>query len=182
IIDELGRGTSVEEGVGFCFAICEQLLQTKALTLFATHFTEMTKLEDFYYNVSNFHFGVNHSVIDEINTNSYTFTHVLEAGATQEVLYGLQLANMTAIDPIILHNAEVIAQQLLQTFHKSIVTTQMDSAKRAKYRLTSMLKSLSSDGQIPDVEALNELLIKYQTDIQSGTQDDSQMENDFSLI
>ncbi|CAG2107456.1 unnamed protein product [Medioppia subpectinata] len=75
IIDELGRGTSVEEGVGFCFAICEQLLQTKALTLFATHFTEMTKLEDFYYNVSNY--GWNRTVVippppPEPESDSYT--------------------------------------------------------------------------------------------------------------
>lgn len=29
VIDELGRGTSREEGVGICYAICEHLLQTK---------------------------------------------------------------------------------------------------------------------------------------------------------
>lgn len=33
VIDELGRGTSREEGVGICYAVCEQLLQTKVATV-----------------------------------------------------------------------------------------------------------------------------------------------------
>ena len=57
IIDELGRGTSVEEGVSICFAICEHLLKTNAFTLMATHFIELTKLENFYLNVSKYGFN-----------------------------------------------------------------------------------------------------------------------------
>ena len=37
-------GTSSQEGIGICFAVCEELLQSKAFTLFATHFTELTTL------------------------------------------------------------------------------------------------------------------------------------------
>lgn len=33
IIDELGRGTSSEEGVGLCFAICEHLLSTQVYVI-----------------------------------------------------------------------------------------------------------------------------------------------------
>lgn len=51
IIDELGRGTSSEEGVGLCQAICEELLITQAITFFATHFLELTKLAKLYPNV-----------------------------------------------------------------------------------------------------------------------------------
>jgi DNA mismatch repair ATPase MutS len=45
IVDELGRGTSPEEGVGFCFAVCEKLLEINCFTLFATHFLELEALE-----------------------------------------------------------------------------------------------------------------------------------------
>ncbi len=51
IIDELGRGTSSEEGVGLCQAICEHLLSTEAITFFSTHFLELTRLEALYPNV-----------------------------------------------------------------------------------------------------------------------------------
>eukprot|EP00731_Ephydatia_muelleri_P017611 Em0010g709a len=52
VIDELGRGTSREEGVGICYAVCEQLLQTKTFTFFATHFLELTGMDNLYPNVS----------------------------------------------------------------------------------------------------------------------------------
>ena len=51
IIDELGRGTSVEEGAGLCYAICEQLIETEAYTYLATHFLELYSLSTHYHNV-----------------------------------------------------------------------------------------------------------------------------------
>ena len=51
LIDELGRGTSEEEGVGMCFAILEKLLQTRAYVLVATHFIELELLAKLYFNV-----------------------------------------------------------------------------------------------------------------------------------
>ncbi|EGD83637.1 hypothetical protein PTSG_04245 [Salpingoeca rosetta] len=45
IIDELGRGTSPEEGLGLCFAACEYMIQLQAFTFFATHFSELCRLD-----------------------------------------------------------------------------------------------------------------------------------------
>ena len=45
-IDELGRGTSTEEGAALCWAISEAFASTNAFTFLATHFQIMTKLED----------------------------------------------------------------------------------------------------------------------------------------
>ena len=46
ILDEIGRGTSTEDGLAIAWAVCEQLLQrNRAMTLFATHFRELARLQ-----------------------------------------------------------------------------------------------------------------------------------------
>ena len=54
IIDELGRGTAVDEGMGFCFAFAERLLATNAFTFLATHFLAVTNLQSIYPNVEKY--------------------------------------------------------------------------------------------------------------------------------
>ena len=51
VIDELGRGTSAEEGMGLCYAVCEQLINKGAYTFLATHFLELYNLAVHYHNV-----------------------------------------------------------------------------------------------------------------------------------
>lgn len=54
IMDELGRGTSTNEGFGLAWAIAEFLAtEVNCLTLFATHFHEMTAMEKELSNVKN---------------------------------------------------------------------------------------------------------------------------------
>lgn len=45
------QGTSNEEGVGICHAVCEYLISLKAFTFFVTHFMEITNLDALYPNV-----------------------------------------------------------------------------------------------------------------------------------
>ncbi|KAJ1915025.1 MutS protein msh4 [Mycoemilia scoparia] len=56
IIDELGRGTSVMEGVAMTTAILEVFLKSKATVFFTTHFLELPKMLGGYPNFTSFHF------------------------------------------------------------------------------------------------------------------------------
>ena len=55
IVDELGRGTSAEEGLALCIAVCEQLMGAGATALLATHFRHLARLQLLYPFVTSCH-------------------------------------------------------------------------------------------------------------------------------
>uniref|UniRef100_A0A8C4ZM56 MutS homolog 4 n=1 Tax=Gadus morhua TaxID=8049 RepID=A0A8C4ZM56_GADMO len=123
IIDELGRGTSAEEGIGICHSVCEFLLSLKAFTLFATHFLELCQLEALYPNVENQHMEVQHSR-GEAGAETVVFTHVLCRGRSEERQYGSPVVEQMAqqqSDPETQQQRAVhhLATRLLQTARNS---------------------------------------------------------------
>lgn len=53
LVDELGRGTSNQEGFAIAWAVAEKLLATCAYTLFVTHYRQIPELADQYPNAKN---------------------------------------------------------------------------------------------------------------------------------
>ena len=72
IIDELGRGTGVDEGSAVCWAVCEELLKGGSYTFLATHFQLIPLLANIYPAVVNYHF-----LLDRDQEQEVHFTHVL---------------------------------------------------------------------------------------------------------
>ncbi|CAN6927155.1 hypothetical protein Bca4012_097572 [Brassica carinata] len=95
IINELGCGTSTYDGFGLAWAICEHLVQVKkALTLFATHFHELTALAQASSEVAGNIVGVaNFHVSAHIDTESrkLTMLYKVEPGACDQRL-GIHVA------------------------------------------------------------------------------------------
>nr|XP_061824798.1 mutS protein homolog 4 [Nerophis lumbriciformis] len=109
IIDELGRGTSAEEGIGICHSVCEFLLNLKAFTLFATHYLELCQLECLYPNVENQHMQVQHTRTRDTGAENVVYTHLLSGGYSEERHYGLRAAEMTSLPSSIIQEAKTFA-------------------------------------------------------------------------
>lgn len=105
IIDELGRGTSPDEGAGLCHAICEYLLQLKAFIFFTTHFLELGDLDKLYPNVLNYHFECGED--GEILGN-----HHLVRGKAADEHYGIKLAELSSLPRELLDDARSILKKI----------------------------------------------------------------------
>mmetsp|Transcript_8751 Transcript_8751/g.14207 ORF Transcript_8751/g.14207 Transcript_8751/m.14207 type:complete len:263 (+) Transcript_8751:300-1088(+) len=118
IIDELGRGTSTLEGFSICWATCEELLQSGAYTLFATHFLKLTQLPFLYNCVKNIHF----QVISNEEDKAIIFVHELKNGPSGELdqRYGIHIAKISGFPAKIIKTANKIYTSLIRIESKRI--------------------------------------------------------------
>lgn len=106
LLDELGRGTATYDGLSLAWGIAEYLgVKTKALTFFATHYLEMTELEQQHNNVKNLHV----SAIEQ--GNELVFTYLLQPGPASRS-YGIHVAELAGIKPEIINSASEKLSQL----------------------------------------------------------------------
>lgn len=91
LMDEIGRGTSTYDGLSLAWACAESLaLNINALTLFATHYFELTQLAEQIPIVDNIHFDA----VEE--GNSVAFMHTVQDGAANKS-YGLAVAALAGV-------------------------------------------------------------------------------------
>ncbi len=106
LLDEIGRGTSTFDGLSLAWAVAKQLLdKNKSLTLFATHYFELTRIVDDYKQAANVHLdAVEHG-------NGIVFLHKVESGAANQS-YGIQVAQLAGIPKSVVANAKRKLTQL----------------------------------------------------------------------
>ena len=108
LMDEVGRGTSTFDGLSLAWAAAEHLAQTSlSLTLFATHYFELTQLAEQITSVENVHLSaVEHN--DHI-----VFMHEVKQGPASQS-YGLQVAQLAGVPRNVIQSAKARLQQLEQ--------------------------------------------------------------------
>ncbi|MEO0126763.1 MAG: DNA mismatch repair protein MutS [candidate division WOR-3 bacterium] len=102
ILDEVGRGTSTYDGLALAWAVVEELHNNKKpRSLFATHFHELTKIEDFLSGVRNYNFLVKEWG-DEI-----IFLRKLNPGPSDQS-YGIQVARLAGLPKSVIERAKEV--------------------------------------------------------------------------
>jgi len=101
ILDEIGRGTSTYDGISLAWAIIEHLHQLGALTLFATHYRELTSLEENHPGVTNA------KVVVGEEAGKMVFFHKVIAGKADQS-YGIQVAQLAGLPKSVVTRSKVI--------------------------------------------------------------------------
>ncbi|MGE0873556.1 MAG: DNA mismatch repair protein MutS [Burkholderiales bacterium] len=106
LMDEVGRGTSTFDGLALAWAIARALIErNRALTLFATHYFELTRLALEYREAANVHLdAVEHK-------DSIVFLHALEEGPASRS-YGIQVAALAGVPKAVVQRARRTLQRL----------------------------------------------------------------------
>lgn len=107
LMDEIGRGTSTFDGLSLAWASAEHLTRTRAFTLFATHYFEMTTLADQVAEVANVHLTAAE------HRDGIVFMHRVEEGPASQS-YGLQVAQLAGVPPSVITRARAKLTQLEQ--------------------------------------------------------------------
>ncbi len=108
ILDEIGRGTSTYDGLSIAWSVVEYIANKKkcgAKTLFATHYHELTELEDTLENVKNFCIAVKKKGDD------ITFLRkIIRGGADGS--YGVEVAALAGVKKDVIKRAKEILKDL----------------------------------------------------------------------
>jgi DNA mismatch repair protein MutS len=105
LLDEVGRGTATYDGLAIAWAAIEYIhTNTRAKTLFATHYHELTELADRLSGVKNFHVSVKES------GGGIVFLRKVEEGAADKS-YGIEVAKLAGLPTHVVTRArEVLAE------------------------------------------------------------------------
>ena len=142
LMDEIGRGTSTYDGLSLAWACAENLAnKIKALTLFATHYFELTQLPEKMEGVANVH-------LDALeHGDTIAFMHSVQDGAASKS-YGLAVAALAGVPKEVIKRARQKLREL-ESISPNAAATQVDGTQMS---LLSVPEETS-----PAVEALENL-------------------------
>jgi DNA mismatch repair protein MutS len=145
LMDEVGRGTSTFDGLALAWAIARHLVETnRSLSLFATHYFEMTRLALEYKAVANVHLdAVEHK-------DSIVFLHAVAEGPASQS-YGLQVAALAGVPRAVIRQARRYLQML-------------EDASVSRGNQTDLFAKTPEQEPEPAADALREALQKANPD------------------
>ncbi|XP_049817056.1 uncharacterized protein LOC109604910 [Aethina tumida] len=157
IIDELGRSTSVEEGMSMAIAICEKIATFPAFLFITTHFSSLSNINDMYLNIKTWQME---TIItgDSPSTTKLDYRYNLKPAPTSIDQYGVYMVRNVWSDEVV-NFVEDTLQNI--TFNYQ----QIDERIRLKYDLEAKLRLLKKKGKLTRA-LLNKYLNEYQNELE----------------
>ena len=152
ILDEIGRGTSTFDGMSIARAVLEYCAEKlKAKTLFATHYHELTALEQTLPNVRNYNIAVRARGEDIIFLRK-----IIPGGADRS--YGIEVAKLAGLPDSVLKRARAILEELESQSGRPAPAAapddQLSLAAMAESETADIIRRTQVDSLSP-LEALN---------------------------
>ncbi|NOH85310.1 DNA mismatch repair protein MutS [Vibrio sp. 03-59-1] len=141
LMDEIGRGTSTYDGLSLAWASAEWLAsQIGAMTLFATHYFELTELPKLLPHLANVHLdAVEHG-------DSIAFMHAVQEGAASKS-YGLAVAGLAGVPKTVIKNARAKLTQL------EMLGNQPENTKSSKVDIANQLSLIPEPSELEEALA-----------------------------
>jgi DNA mismatch repair protein MutS len=131
LLDEVGRGTATFDGLAIAWAVVEHLHErTRAKTLFATHYHELTELADLLPGVKNVHVSVREAGTEIV------FLHRVEPGSASKS-YGIDVAKLAGLPLEVIERARQVL--LRHERHEEALKTELAPASAAQMPLLTPL-------------------------------------------
>jgi DNA mismatch repair protein MutS len=117
LLDEIGRGTATYDGLAIAWAVVEFIhAHSRAKTLFATHYHELTELEELLDSVKNYHVSVKET------GGSIVFLRKVSPGAADKS-YGIEVAKLAGLPAEVIARAREVLHEHENAEHQA--TTQL---------------------------------------------------------
>ena len=157
ILDEIGRGTSTYDGMAIARAVLEYAAGKKlgAKTLFATHYHELSTIENELSNVKNYNIAV------KKRGEQMIFLRKIVPGATDDS-FGIEVAKLAGIPSPVINRAREILTELeteggkTVTYAAPVMDDQISMMDLGAQQIKAALEGLTVETLTP-IEAMNEL-------------------------
>ena len=163
ILDEIGRGASTYDGLSIAWAVAEYISDSEkcgAKTLFATHYHELTKLEEKLEGVKNYSIAVKEKGEDVI------FLRKIVPGGTDES-YGVHVAKLAGVPQVVtkraneilrsLERKSVLGEKVQEKENKQVASGQLDLYNYKLAEIAHEIDKINIDELTP-IQALNEIV------------------------
>ncbi len=155
LFDELGRGTATYDGISLAQSIIEYIHDNiKAITLFSTHYHELTALENTKKHIRNLHVSAHEE------NGVITFLHKVKEGSIDKS-YGIHVAKLANLPDSLIKRASEILNTYENAFNKHEVVSQIsmnfedNEQKDSKYDIIKKKLDCINPLEISPMDALN---------------------------